>query len=146
VDPKALEALNRELGLTQGQLRLTNQQLEWKTKEANEWARKYQELSQQAKVTQDKQLGRQAEALLHDGKLEEAKALLKQPTISMAQYDAIQIGMSYPEVVRILGRPGVEASRGPGIVGYIWQNADLSAVVVVFINDQVHTKSPSGLR
>jgi hypothetical protein len=36
VDPKALDALHRELGLSQGQLRHTNQQLEQKTKEANE--------------------------------------------------------------------------------------------------------------
>jgi hypothetical protein len=147
VDPKALEALNRELGLTQGQLRLTNQQLERKTKEANEWARKYQELSQQAQMTQDKRLGRQAEALLRDGKLEEAKTLLKLPMITMAQYHAIQEGMSYPEVVKILGRPGEEMTRSPGVVGYVWQNADFSSVVVVFINDRVHTKGPSlGLR
>jgi hypothetical protein len=140
VDPKALDVLNRDLGLTKGQLRLTKEQLEQKTKEANEWARRYHELLRQAEAIQDKKLGPQAKALVQEGKLKEADTL-----ISMAQYHAIQMGMSYQEVVKILGRPGVEASRSEGMVAYIWQNADFSAVVVVFINDRVHTKSPSGL-
>jgi hypothetical protein len=110
VDPKALDALNRDLGLTKGQLRLTNQQLEQKTKEADEWARKYRELSQQAEAIQDNKLTAQAKALLSEGKLEEADTLLKRSAISMAQYHAIQTGpetgMSYPEVVKVLGRPG----------------------------------------
>jgi hypothetical protein len=40
-DPKALETLNRDLGLTKGLLHLTKEQLDQKTKEANEWYRKY---------------------------------------------------------------------------------------------------------
>ena len=146
IDPKALDALNRDLGLTRGQLRLTKEQLEQKTREANEWARKYQELSQQAKATQDKQLGRQAEALVREGKLEEADTLLRRSAISMAQYHAIQPGMSYPEVIKILGRPGVEHGSGANVASYVWQNPDGSMVAVVFTNGRVGAKNQGGLR
>jgi Domain of Unknown Function with PDB structure (DUF3862) len=158
IDPKALDALNRDLGLTKGELRLTKgelrltkQQLEQKTKEANEWARKYHELSRQAEASQDKTLARETKALLREGKLEEADTLLRRSAISMAQYHAIQTGMSYPEVVRVLGRPGVEYGSsahgsGPNIVQYIWQNANGSFVMLVFVNDQVHQKVQRLLR
>jgi hypothetical protein len=154
VDPKALDALNRDLGLTKGQLRLTNQQLEQKTKEANEWARKYRELSQQAEAIQDNKLTPQAKALLSEGKLEEADTLLKRSAISMAQYHAIQTGpetgMSYPEVVKVLGRPGVEHGRSEHpsvtVVNYMWRNADGSGLAIVSTNSRAGSKSQSGLR
>jgi hypothetical protein len=146
VDPQALDALNRELGLTTGQLRLTKQQLEQKTREANEWFRKYQELSQQAKATPDKQLGRQVEALLREGKLKEADTRLRGSAITMAQYHAIQPAMSYQEVVNILGRPGVEAGRGENVVSYHWQNPDGSTVAANFVNGRMIVKVPVMLR
>jgi tetratricopeptide (TPR) repeat protein len=70
VDSKALEVLNESL-------RLMNLQLGEKIKEADEWARKYHELSQRlAEAGQDNELARQAHALLREGKLEDAGALL----------------------------------------------------------------------
>jgi hypothetical protein len=91
-------------------------------------------------------VGRQAEALLRKGKLDQADTLLTPQPITMAHYHAIQLGMSYQEVVRILGRPGEEASRSVGTAAYVWKNEDHSMLVAVFINDQLYTKSPSGLR
>jgi hypothetical protein len=90
-----LDVLYRDLGLTQGQLRLTKEQVEQKTKEANEWARKYHELLRQAELIRDQKLTPQAKALVHEGKLKQADTLLKRSTISMAQYHAIKEGMSY---------------------------------------------------
>jgi hypothetical protein len=146
VDPKALEALNRDLGFTKGQLRLTNQQLEQKTKEANEWAHKYRELSQQNQVLNDEKLTQRVKGLLSEGKLEEADTLLRRSAISMAQYQAIQPGMSYPEVVKILGRPGVEGASSASVINYSWRNTDGSIVAVVFTNGQVGAKNQGGLR
>ena len=141
-----MDALNRDLGLTKGQLRLTQEQVEQKTKEANEWARKYHELSRQAEVSQDKKLAGETKALLREGKLGEADSLLRRSAISMAQYHAIQPGMSYQEVVKVLGRPGVERGSAQNVASYLWQNADGSMVAIVFTNSRVGSKTQSGLR
>jgi hypothetical protein len=146
VDPKALDALNGDLGLTKGQLRLTKEQVEQKTKEANEWARKYHELLRQAEIIRDQNLTPQAKAFVHEGKLKEADALLRRSTIRMAQYHAIQEGMSYQEVVNILGRPGVETSRGGNLVNYHWLNPDGSHLGILFTNGQAGPKEQGGLR
>jgi hypothetical protein len=140
VDPKDLQRLNELLNKK-------DLDLQEKTREANKWATLYH----QAKESQDNKLTRETKALLREGKLEEADTLLRRSAISMAQYHAIQTGMSYPEVVRVLGRPGVEHGSsthgsGPNIVQYIWQNANGSLVMVVFVNDQVHQKVQRLLR
>jgi hypothetical protein len=145
VDPKALDALNRDLGLTKGQLRLTNQQLEQKTKEANELARKYHDLSRQFETIQDNRITSQGKALLNDWKLEEARNLLKQSVISRAQFQTIKDGMSYQEVVRILGRAGVEGASAGSVMNYSWHNPDMSMAVVLFINGLVSGKNPGSL-
>jgi tetratricopeptide (TPR) repeat protein len=52
-------------------------ELQEKIREADEWTRKYHELSQRlAEAGKDSELARQAEALLKEGKLEEAGALI----------------------------------------------------------------------
>ena len=149
--------LGKELGLTKGQLQRTIQQLEKKTREANDFARRYDELLQQASATPDTQVGQRAETLVRQGKLKEANKLLNPPAISnpsaisnppaisMAQYHAIQPGMSYQEVVNILGRPGEEIGSGGNsmvrVVNYLWRNADGSLMMISFANDRVHTKT-----
>jgi hypothetical protein len=137
VDPKALEALHRELGLTAGQLRLTKDQLEQKTKDANEWAAKYHKLLRQAEAIQDKSITPRAKELVREGKLKEADTLLKRSTISMAHYNAIRDGMTYQEVVKILGRPGVEEGRSRSgditVTHYKWKNPDQTYLGVTFI-------------
>jgi hypothetical protein len=72
----------------------------------------------------------------------------------MAQYHAIQTGpetgMSYPEVVKVLGRPGVEHGRSEHpsatVVNYMWRNADGSGLAIVFTNSRAGSKTQSGLR
>jgi hypothetical protein len=103
-------------------------------------------LSRQAEAIQDNKLTPQAKALVHEGKLKEADALLRQSAISMAQFQAIQTGMSYQEVVKVLGRPGVEGASGRNIINYTWRNLDWSMVGVLFVNGRVEVKTPAGLR
>jgi hypothetical protein len=143
VDPKVLQELNERYNKK-------DRELQEKKREAEEWARKYRELFQQAEASQDIKLERESKALLRKGKLEEADTLLGRSPISMAQYHAIQTGMSYPEVVMILGHPGVESGRsenpGAKVVNYLWQNPDGSAVAIIFINDRMSSKHQGGLR
>jgi hypothetical protein len=134
LNSQAQDALNRELGLTMGQLRLANQQLEQKNKEANEMYRGYQDLLRKYEALQDSKLTPQGKALLNDWKLEKAGNLLKRSTITMAHYHALQEDMSYQEVVNILGRPGVEAGRGGSVVSYRWPNPDGSVLSGNFVN------------
>ena len=139
VDPQVLQRVNERLNKA-------NPDLQQKTHEANEWIRKFNELSRQVATNQDKNLAQETRALLRQGKLEEADTRLRQSTISMAQFQALQPGMSYQEVVRVVGCPGEEISRGESILGYIWRNTDLSMVSVVFINGRMHNASQSGLQ
>jgi hypothetical protein len=140
-----MEALNRELGLTQGQLRLTKEQLEHKIKEANELARKYKDLSRQFEALQDKKVASQGKALLNNSKLEQVDNLLKRSNISRAQFLTVNNGMSYQDVVRLLGRPGVEGASAGSVVNYSWHNPDGSLAVIVFNNGRVIGKNPGNL-
>jgi hypothetical protein len=142
VDPKVLKQLNESFN----KANKNERELQEVNRKVENWANRFNELFRQAKINSDYQLGRQAEALLRKGKLDQADTLLNPPPITMAHYHAIQLGMSYQEVVRILGRPGEELTRSPSIVSYVWKNTDHSNLVAVFINDQLHTKGPSGLR
>jgi hypothetical protein len=139
VDPQANQLLNERLNRT-------NLALEEKIREANELARKYHELLQQVNAIQDNKLTTQVKGLLRELKLEQADAVLKKSAISMNQYTAIQDGMSYQQVIRILGRPGMEISRSGNIAAYLWQNPDTSVVNVTFINNEVGVKTQYGLR
>ena len=70
VDPKALARLNELLDKK-------DLELQEKIREAEDWTRKYQEVSQRlAEAGQDDELARQARTLLREGKLEEAGILL----------------------------------------------------------------------
>jgi hypothetical protein len=146
MDSKVLDGLNRELGLTKAQLHLSNQQVEQITKKANELVRKYDDLSRQFETLQDNRLTSQGKALLNDWKLEEAGNLLKQSVISKAQFQTIEDGMSYQEVVRILGRAGMEGASAGSVMNYSWHNPDMSMAVVLFINGLVSGKNPGSLR
>ena len=146
VDPKAQEALHRELGLTQGQLRLTQDQLARKTQEANNWARQYHELLQRAENMQDPQRTPRAKDLVRDGRLKDAEALLRQSTITRAHYERLQDGMRYQEVVNILGRPGVELGRAGTYVTYMLYNPEGPALAAGFIDGRMTSRSAAMLR
>jgi uncharacterized protein DUF3862 len=70
--------------------------------------------------------------------------------LTMAKYEAIREGMSYEEVVKIIGRKGQESSRssmaGQTSVIYTWKTWTGSNVIVQFLNDRVVTKAQAGLR
>jgi len=70
VDPRALRVLNKRLAAMEGTL-------EQKLREANDWAARYHELEQRLAENQGhSELSRQAQEYVHEGKYEEAKAIL----------------------------------------------------------------------
>jgi hypothetical protein len=82
---------------------------------------------------------------------------LKPPVVSMEKYQRIQAGMSYSEVVNIIGTQGTEMSRNdmPGIQGvmkgittvmFMWQNSDGTNMNAMFHNDKLISKAQFGLR
>lgn len=82
---------------------------------------------------------------------------LKPPIVSMEKYNCIQSGMSYSEVVNIIGTPGTEMSRSdmPGIknvmkeittIMYMWRNSDGTNMNAMFQNDKLISKAQFGLR
>lgn len=77
--------------------------------------------------------------------------------VSKAEYDQISTGMSYKQVVAIIGAEGTELARSgmqgvPGVMPnmtfttYAWQNADGSNMNAVFVNGEVTTKAQFGLQ
>jgi hypothetical protein len=80
-----------------------------------------------------------------------------QPVVTMAEYQQLQNGMSYQQVVQVIGQPGEEASRNhmdgvPGVmesvetVMYQWINPGGSNMNAMFQNDKLIQKAQFGLR
>lgn len=83
-------------------------------------------------------------------------SLSSAPTISLSQYNQIQPGMSYSQVVAIIGTSGTEMSSNriegvPGVmesietVMYSWQNEDGSNMNAMFQNGSLISKAQFGL-
>src|SRR5688572_22097242 len=73
--------------------------------------------------------------------------------MTMAKYEALQTGMSYAQVVKIIGKEGEELSRndiaGITTVMYQWQNkslADLGGANAMFQNDKLIQKTQFNLK
>ena len=71
--------------------------------------------------------------------------------VTLSQFRAVEEGMSYGEVVRLLGREGTLDSRtdgsdGPVISSYYWWNDNKSYVEAAFENDRLVYKNQSRLR
>ena len=70
-------------------------------------------------------------------------------TITINEYNQIRDGMSYSEVVRIIGEPGTELSSGDiagfRTVMYSWENFNGSNANVMFQNDRMINKAQFGL-
>ena len=77
--------------------------------------------------------------------------------VSKAEYNQIENGMSYSQVVSIIGDGGTESSSGtiegvPGVMPsittklYMWQNSDGSNMNAIFQNDKLTTKAQFGLK
>lgn len=80
-----------------------------------------------------------------------------QPVITMSNYQQIQNGMSYQQVVQIIGKAGEEISRShiagvPGVmesvdtVFYQWVNPGGSNMNAMFQNDKLIQKAQIGLK
>lgn len=75
-------------------------------------------------------------------------------TVSKADFEKVQTGMTLPEVEKILGGKGEEATSstvelaGQSIktVSYNWKNPDFSVATVTFQNDKVTAKMQINLK
>ena len=72
------------------------------------------------------------------------------PIVTLVEFEQIELGMSYPDVVDILGDPGFvivplrTPEGGDGNVdatNYVWQNSDFSNMSATFQDDQLAKKS-----
>lgn len=69
------------------------------------------------------------------------------PKITMAKYDQIRTGMSYDEVVSILGMQGRELSRNElaGVTTVMYQWGTIANMNAMFQNDKLISKAQFGL-
>lgn len=81
--------------------------------------------------------------------LESASESAKSPSVSREQYDRLKDGMSYKEVVSILGSEGNEQFKssiaGFNIATYQWKGSGFSSIIVTFQNDRLQSKTQVGL-
>ena len=72
------------------------------------------------------------------------------PIVTLAEFEQVETGMSYQEVIGVIGDPGiaitpsttVEGTDGNGETSrYIWKNDDASYMKATFRDDQLLTKS-----
>lgn len=72
-----------------------------------------------------------------------------QPVVSMEKYNRVQSGMSYSDVVGIMGSSGQEVSSSDmmGITTkmYVWQNPSGSNMNAMFQNDRLINEAQAGL-
>jgi hypothetical protein len=82
---------------------------------------------------------------------------VNEPPVTMAKYGSIQQGMSYEQVVAVIGIAGTETASNqiqgvPGVmagvqtVSYSWQNPNGTNMMAIFQNDKLTTKSQFGLK
>lgn|SRR5665213_2309809 len=82
--------------------------------------------------------------------LEQAQPTTQPPAVvTKAEYDRITTGMSYNEVLLIIGTAGDEISRtavmGYTCVSYCWKNSDGSNMIAMFQDGILNTKAQSSL-
>jgi hypothetical protein len=72
------------------------------------------------------------------------------PIVTLAVFEQIRRGMSYREVVEVIGDPGVAIDPSTAVEGtdgaagtsrYVWQNSDASNMKAIFQDDQLLKKS-----
>lgn len=73
----------------------------------------------------------------------------KRRRLTLQSFNQLEIGMSYKEVVRVLGREGKEDSRmellGSVITTYTWKDGLMSSVVLTFEDDGLSNRMQFGL-
>lgn len=72
------------------------------------------------------------------------------PTVTKAEYNSLQTGMTYSQAASVIGAQGNEISRneiaGIKTVMYQWQNGDGSNMNAMFQNDALVSKAQFGLK
>jgi hypothetical protein len=76
--------------------------------------------------------------------------------VTMAEYSQVQNGMTYQQVLSVIGQTGEEVSSAaaPGTTGgtvsetqtYQWKNPDGSSMTVIFWNKKLMGKAQHGLK
>ncbi|MDM5270595.1 DUF3862 domain-containing protein [Sulfurovum sp. zt1-1] len=64
--------------------------------------------------------------------------------VTKENYDKIESGMSYEEVLKLLGKPE-NCSKALGISSCTWKN-DEAKIVIMFVSDQVTVVTAEGLK
>lgn len=96
-------------------------------------------------------------AMINGGSIGSGGSFISQPTVSLREYQQIANGMSYSDVIQIIGAPGTESSRNhmdgvPGVmlsidtVSYDWINSDGSNMNAMFQNGSLVQKAQFGLK
>jgi hypothetical protein len=70
----------------------------------------------------------------------------KSDLIDKLKYDNIREGMSYAQVVEIMGSKGQETGHATTSKSYWWKNPDGSGLYALFVKDELVVKSQTGLR
>jgi hypothetical protein len=72
------------------------------------------------------------------------------PQLTMAKYNKIKSGMTYKQVVKLLGAEGRETSstnaNGTKTTTYKWQDGDIKFIFGNFTNDKLTFKSQANLK
>ncbi|MHB0841658.1 hypothetical protein ACYCGP_02255 [Stutzerimonas nitrititolerans] len=67
------------------------------------------------------------------------------PNISQEQYQLLQQGMTYQEVLDIVKVPGVESGTTGRLKIYTWGTATYIYMTISFVDGKLHSKNQSGL-
>ena len=67
-----------------------------------------------------------------------------EPDMTRAEYDQIQTGMTYEEVVSIVGSPGTRVSANGPFTTYAWDDGGPFGAKIVFSGNNVHMLGPHG--
>jgi hypothetical protein len=101
----------------------------------------------------DKQLSllRELSNSLPQSEIADATPHVRGYGLTLAAYNLIEEGMTYEQVVQIIGQEGIEVARGGSsnakIVMYRWQSSNPPrALLISFINGTLKSKSQTGLR
>jgi ABC-type Zn uptake system ZnuABC Zn-binding protein ZnuA len=70
----------------------------------------------------------------------------KSNIVDKLKYDHIKEGMSYAQVVEIIGSKGQETGHSTTSKNYWWKNPDGSGLYALFVKDELVVKSQTGLK
>ena len=68
------------------------------------------------------------------------------PKISFQQYKQVKEGMTYNEVVRVIGIEGTEITRVKNVVAYAWGSKMFYCLTAQFVDGKLYSVSQSGLK